>query len=553
MAAFSSRGPGGQFLKPDITAPGVQILAGNSPTPDDVASGPSGNYYQAIAGTSMSAPHVAGSALLMKALHPTWTPGAIKSALMTTSTTKVVKEDLTTPADPFDLGAGRVDLTQSGSAPIVFDETAARMSTVGANPLTALDLNQPSVNVPEMPGTVTLHRTARNVTNKTYHFAVSVKVPAGSTIKVSPRTGSIQPGRSRTFRVTITSNAPSGQHFGQILFKSTTGAQTHLPVAFFNKQGAVTLTQTCAAPTLKVNQSTSCAVKAQNNAFSIAAVDVRSRVTSGLRIVSATGASVNSRHNSASVGPVALAGEKDAIPAIAAGTTPGGGYLDLAALGIDPAPIGDEENLNFDVPDYLYGGKTYSQIGVDSNGYLVVGGSQSATDISFLPQTFPDATPPNGVLAPYWTDLDGTGAPGIRAGTVTDGTDTWIVLQWNTHVFGDATAAGGRNMQVWIGVNHVEDISYGYDTNALGVPAPAGAGLTVGAENVTGGAGAQISGPPAGSYVVTTTPFVPGGSVSYTLDLRATHPGNQTLTSSMRSDVVAGITRVITPVTVTRH
>ncbi|MDQ1536046.1 MAG: hypothetical protein QOE58_439, partial [Actinomycetota bacterium] len=181
------------------------------------------------------------------------------------------------------------------------------------------------------------------------------------------------------------------------------------------------------------------------------------------------------------------------------------------------------------------------------------GGSQSATDISFLPQTFPDATPPNGVLAPYWTDLDGTGAPGIRAGTVTDGTDTWIVLQWNTHVFGDATAAGGRNMQVWIGVNHVEDISYGYDTNALGVPAPAGAGLTVGAENVTGGAGAQISGPPAGSYVVTTTPFVPGGSVSYTLDLRATHPGNQTLTSSMRSDVVAGITRVITPVTVTRH
>ncbi|MDQ1538775.1 MAG: hypothetical protein QOE58_3168, partial [Actinomycetota bacterium] len=342
MAAFSSRGPGGQFLKPDITAPGVQILAGNSPTPDDVASGPSGNYYQAIAGTSMSSPHVAGSALLMKALHPTWTPGAIKSALMTTSTTKVVKEDLTTPADPFDLGAGRVDLTQSGSAPIVFDETAARMSTVGANPLTALDLNQPSVNVPEMPGTVTLHRTARNVTNKTYHFAVSVKAPAGSTIKVSPRTGSIQPGRSRTFRVTITSNAPSGQHFGQILFKSATGAQTHLPVAFFNKQGAVTLTQTCAAPTLKVNQSTSCAVKAQNNAFSIAAVDVRSRVTSGLRIVSATGASVNSRHNSASVGPVALAGEKDAIPAIAAGTTPGGGYLDLAALGIDPAPIGDE-------------------------------------------------------------------------------------------------------------------------------------------------------------------------------------------------------------------
>ena len=71
-------------------------------------------YYQAIAGTSMSSPHIAGSALLMKALHPDWSPGEIKSALMTTATTDVVKEDLVTPADPFDFGAGRVDLTQAG-------------------------------------------------------------------------------------------------------------------------------------------------------------------------------------------------------------------------------------------------------------------------------------------------------------------------------------------------------------------------------------------------------------------------------------------------------
>ena len=87
MASFSSRGPGGQFLKPDITAPGVQILAGNTPTPDEIPAGPPGEYFQAIAGTSMSAPHIAGSAILLKALHPTWTPGAIKSALMTTAKT----------------------------------------------------------------------------------------------------------------------------------------------------------------------------------------------------------------------------------------------------------------------------------------------------------------------------------------------------------------------------------------------------------------------------------------------------------------------------------
>ena len=129
MAAFSSRGPGGLFVKPDITAPGVQILAGASPTPlsppNPVDGGsPPGEFFQAIAGTSMSSPHIAGSAILLRALHPDWTPGQIKSAMMTTATTDVVKEDLVTPADPLDMGAGRVDLNVAGSAALTFDETA---------------------------------------------------------------------------------------------------------------------------------------------------------------------------------------------------------------------------------------------------------------------------------------------------------------------------------------------------------------------------------------------------------------------------------------------
>ena len=108
MAAFSSRGPAGNFIKPDVTAPGVQILAGQTPTPDSITGGPAGEYFMAIAGTSMSSPHVAGAAILMKAAHPNWTPGQIKSALMTTAITDVMKEDESTPADPFDIGAGRI-------------------------------------------------------------------------------------------------------------------------------------------------------------------------------------------------------------------------------------------------------------------------------------------------------------------------------------------------------------------------------------------------------------------------------------------------------------
>jgi subtilisin family serine protease len=74
MTDFSSRGPNdfpfGDIIKPDITAPGIQILAGASPTPDP-GSVPN-ELFQAIAGTSMSSPHVAGILALIKQAHPDW-------------------------------------------------------------------------------------------------------------------------------------------------------------------------------------------------------------------------------------------------------------------------------------------------------------------------------------------------------------------------------------------------------------------------------------------------------------------------------------------------
>ena len=69
MASFSSRGPLGDWIKPDVTAPGIQVLAGMTPQPTGITNGPSGNLYQAIAGTSMSSPHAAGVSALIKAAH----------------------------------------------------------------------------------------------------------------------------------------------------------------------------------------------------------------------------------------------------------------------------------------------------------------------------------------------------------------------------------------------------------------------------------------------------------------------------------------------------
>ncbi|MCV2883492.1 S8 family serine peptidase [Aestuariibacter sp. AA17] len=114
MANFSSRGPSlavGDLIVPDITAPGVQILA----------AAPDASNFAYLQGTSMSSPHIAGLAALIKEAHPDWTPAMMMSAMMTTARQNVVKEDGTTPADPFDYGAGHVVPTKMTDPGFVYD------------------------------------------------------------------------------------------------------------------------------------------------------------------------------------------------------------------------------------------------------------------------------------------------------------------------------------------------------------------------------------------------------------------------------------------------
>ena len=248
MAAFSSRGPGGFGIKPDITAPGVQILAGNTPTPDAVERA-------RRASTSRPSPErrcrprtSPGSAALLKALHPDWTPGQIKSAMMTTAKKSVVKEDTVTPADPFDYGSGRVDLTKAGTPGLTFDESAARMFALGNDSANAVNLNLPSINIPLLPGRVTTQRTAKNVTSQTQTYKVTTSAPAGSKITVSPDSFTLIPGDSVRLTITVSSDAPTGQYFGQIKLDPSRNSlpDLFLPVAFVPQQGSVSLAQSCA-------------------------------------------------------------------------------------------------------------------------------------------------------------------------------------------------------------------------------------------------------------------------------------------------------------------
>jgi hypothetical protein len=239
MTIFSSRGPNPtapDVIKPDITGPGIQILAGNTPFPTPGAE-PAGELFQAIAGTSMSAPVIAGTYALLKQAHPDWSAAEAKSALMTTANTAVKDNDRVTQAGPFAMCSGEVrpgKVLAAGSAfnpGLVYDAgfvdylgflcdfdtgllTPADCSDLAAGgiPTDASDLNYPSIAVAELPGSQTVTRTVTSVAGTTVTFVPTVTAPAGFSATVSPSALTLAPGESASYEVTLTNvSAPLGE------------------------------------------------------------------------------------------------------------------------------------------------------------------------------------------------------------------------------------------------------------------------------------------------------------------------------------------------------
>jgi len=254
MTYFSSRGPNPvapDIIKPDITAPGIQILAGNSPLGIGIYPG---ELFQAIAGTSMSSPHIAGIYALLKQAHPDWSPAMARSALMTTAYQDVRDNDRVSMADPFDMGAGHANpggewskgsIDEPGLAydagfpeylgflcdafPQVFANPAATcgsLESIGI-PTKAYNLNYPSIGVAALAGSQTIQRTvtsvAKEMGNRTYN--VSVDAPPGYSVAVSPSTIRLRSGQSATYAVTITNTgAPVGAwRFGSLTWEEKDG------------------------------------------------------------------------------------------------------------------------------------------------------------------------------------------------------------------------------------------------------------------------------------------------------------------------------------------
>jgi subtilisin family serine protease len=229
IAGFSAGGVDqtshGDLIKPDMAAPGVDIVAGTTPGGD---GGADKGEQGMLSGTSMATPHVAGLALLLRSLHPDWSPMELKSALMTTATTKddegepIRRAGVDGPATPLDYGAGQVVPNSAADPGLVYDSISADWTayscSLGYRPLTddggdacatvrkidPSDFNSPTISVGDLTGKQTVTRTVTNVDSTTGVYTAKLQTPPGYKAVVSPKKLAVAPGGSATYKVTFT-------------------------------------------------------------------------------------------------------------------------------------------------------------------------------------------------------------------------------------------------------------------------------------------------------------------------------------------------------------
>ena len=230
---FSLRGPVPPPLqdlaKPDIAAPGVGIYAATDPASGD---------YEWLSGTSMASPHVAGSAALLRAVHPDWSVAEIKSALMTTATPAGHLEDGVVSWTPEEVGSGRVDLTRAALAGLTLDESMANYDAANPNggSIRIHQLNLPSLRNLSCGERCQWTRTVRNRLARSGTWTVDHESPAGYTLSVEPAAFTLAPGASQVLTITATVKditVPAPKSFGRLVLREGAGdvPEQQLPVA----------------------------------------------------------------------------------------------------------------------------------------------------------------------------------------------------------------------------------------------------------------------------------------------------------------------------------
>ncbi|KAJ7955595.1 Subtilisin-like protease [Quillaja saponaria] len=207
------------YINSTIRAPGVSIIAAYS---EDNSMLP----YVLDSGTSMSCPHVAGIVGLLKRIHPDWSPGAMRSSIMTTARTRdvskkpILDSSNANASTPFAYGAGHVHPDGAMDPGLVYDLNTTDylnfLCSRGYNQTTInrfnenhpcpqsynlTDFNYPSITVPDLDENTVVTRTVTNV-GPPGTYRVRVKAPAGVLVLVEPSLLTFgQVGEKKTYKV----------------------------------------------------------------------------------------------------------------------------------------------------------------------------------------------------------------------------------------------------------------------------------------------------------------------------------------------------------------
>ncbi|KAL3652802.1 hypothetical protein CASFOL_002483 [Castilleja foliolosa] len=242
MAPFSSVGPNPiipEILKPDITAPGVNVIAAYKQA--------QGFEYNIFSGTSMSCPHIAGVVGLLKTIHPKWSPAAIKSAIMTTTSTwdntwNPITNASHFQATPFNYGGGHVQPNRAMDPGLIYDISTNDyldfLCALGYNQsqielfsinhyscpkksISLVNFNYPAITVPRMSSGITITRKVKNVGTSPSTYHAFVQCPPGISIQIEPNVLKFEfIGEEKAFKVVIRANKQQcdkrGYVFGQL-------------------------------------------------------------------------------------------------------------------------------------------------------------------------------------------------------------------------------------------------------------------------------------------------------------------------------------------------
>ena len=426
-------------------AAGTVVVDGSSAAWTATVDGPDD---QVVARTGRTAGIVAATA----GANPGWSGAQVRSALAAG------------PVEGLDPAVG----AEPG---LTFDETLARTLALGAE---GTHLNTPAVEAVLDGGRLATTRTVTNVSDGPATYRAEADVP-GATVEVRPARFTLGPGARKELAITVEA---SGSVTGEVRLVADARPPVHLPVRAVGPPADVRVTTLCAAAAVAVTDRAPCTATATNEGGGATTVAGTTVVDEHLRVDAAGAPAAVTGPRSTALAPTTLSGREPG--ALALEPTGTEGYVPLDSLGVDPVPVGDREGLEvaLDRP-VTFDGATSDRLGVTSDGYLVVGGIDDATGLVCCPSRTPDEATPDGVVAPFWTDLTGTGAPGISVATVTDGARRWVVVEWRLAVVGTGAR---RTFQAWLGQDGAHDVGLAYPAGRTpsteGLAAPVAVGAT---------------------------------------------------------------------------